>query len=77
MEKAKETKKVITQEDYDKLPGNVAASFLNGIGEDGQPILKYAQCNLKSGEPGIEKYWVDEEGQSWRIAHKFIANNEY
>ena len=69
--------KTITQEEYDKLPGNGAAALLNGIGDDGQPILKYAQCKLKSGEIGIEKYWIDENGKSWKRAMKFIAGEQY
>lgn len=72
-----ETMKVITQDEYDKLPGNGAATILNSIGEDGQPILKYAQCKFKSGEIGIEKYWADENGKRWKRARKFIANEQY
>lgn len=72
-----EQMKTITQEEYDKLPGNGAAAFLNGIGDDGQPILKYAQCKFKSGEIGIEKYWIDENGKSWKRARKFIAGEQY
>lgn len=69
--------KIITQEEYNNLPGSGAAAILNGIGADGQPILKYAQCELKSGEIGIVKYWVDEYGKSWKRARKFIAGEQY
>lgn len=72
-----EQKETITQEQYDKLPGNGAAVLLNGIGDDGQPILKYAQCKFKNGEIGIVKYWIDEKGQSWKRAMKFIAGEQY
>ena len=72
-----EFKRVITQEEYDGLPGNGAAAILNSLGEDGQPVLKYAQCKFKSGEIGIEKYWADESGKRWRRPSKFIAGNEY
>ncbi len=66
-----------TQEEYDKLPGNGAAAILNRIGEDGQPILKFAQGKFKSGKQCIERYWADEDGKRWKMAHKFIPNKEY
>ena len=72
-----EARKIITQEEYDKLPGNGAAALLNCIGDDGQPILKYAQCKFKDATIGIEKYWIDEEGKRWKRTNKFIAGNEY
>lgn len=67
---------VISQKDYDLLPGAGAAAILNGIGEDGQPILKYAQCTIK-GKAGIVKYWVDENGKSWKRASLFVAGKKY
>lgn len=71
------TKKIITQEDYDKLPGNGAVQILNAVGDDGQPILKYAKAKFKDGSDAIIKYWIDEKGDPWKISHKFIPDNEY
>ena len=64
----------MTNEEYDLLPGYGAASLLNGIGEDGQPILKFAKCNLSEGRRGIVKYWVDENCKAWRRTDVFIAD---
>lgn len=72
-----EQMKTITQEEYDKLPGNGAAALLNGVGDDGQPILKYSQCKFKNGDIGIVKYWIDENGKSWKRASKFIDGEQY
>ena len=72
-----ETTKVITQEEYDKLPGTGAVAILNGIGKDGQPILKYGKCKFKNGNVGIVKYWVDENGERCKIAGKFIVGKQY
>lgn len=66
----------VTQKEYDLLPGAGAAALLNTIGDDGQPILKYAQCTIK-GKPGIVKYWIDEEGKSWKRASLFIPGEKY
>jgi hypothetical protein len=71
------TTKVITQEEYDTLPGTGAAAILNSIGEDGQPILKHAQCKDKNGILGITRYWADENGKRWKQTFRFVAGNEY
>lgn len=72
-----EKMEVITQEEYDKLPGTGAAAILNGIGSDGQPILKYAKGTFKNGTPAIEKYWVDENGQRWKRTSVFNVGGTY
>lgn len=72
-----EQTKIITQEDYDKLPGNGAAAILNGVGSDGQPVLKYAKCTLRDGSIGIVRYWIDENSQNWQKVSKFVAGESY
>lgn len=67
---------IITKEIYEQLPGNGAAAILNGIGADGQPILKYAKFKYKNGDLGIEKYWVND-GKSLRMQRRFIIDMEY
>jgi hypothetical protein len=70
-------KKIITRKEYNSFPGAGAVSLLNAIGEDGQPILKYAKITFNDGSDGIIRYWVDENGKSWRKLNKFIDGNEY
>lgn len=67
----------MTQQEYDLLPGTGAASVLNARGSDGQPILKYAQSNLKSGEKGITHYWIDDNGKQWRASIIFIPDDDH
>lgn len=71
------TFKIITQEEYDQLPGNGAAALLNAVGRDGQPILKYAKGHFKDGTNSIEKYWIDENGKWWQRASKFKPGEIY